>query len=126
MRPLVIAVDFDGTLCYPCWPDVGEPIAGAIETMRQWHFDGHRRIVWTCRAGAELEACRCWLDAHRVPYDAINANLPERIAFYRGSDTRKVSADLYVDDRAVGAPTDPVALWRMAREAVTSRCEKPP
>ena len=24
-RSQIIAVDFDGTLCYSAWPDVGEP-----------------------------------------------------------------------------------------------------
>lgn len=114
---MIVAVDFDGTLCYSKWPAIGAPVPTAIDTMRRWRADGHRIIIWTCRAGPELEACREWLDAHGVPYDALNENLPERIALY-GNDTRKASADLYVDDKAVGAPTDPVELWRMARDRV--------
>ena len=117
MTPLVIAVDFDGTLAYSAWPEIGEPVPGALETLRQWRAEGHRLIVWTCRAGQELEACERWLIHHRVPYDAINANLPERIAYF-GSDTRKISADLYIDDKAAGAPVDPVELWALARKTV--------
>ncbi len=95
MTHLVLAVDFDDTICYSCWPSIGEPIPTAIETMQQWHTDGHRIIIWTCRTGKELEVCEQWLIANGVPYDSINANLPERVEFYGGSDARKVSADLY-------------------------------
>jgi len=123
---MIIACDFDNTICYPKWPAIGEPIPSAIETLRQWHHAGHHIIIWTCRTGKELEACEQWLIANGVPYDSINANLPERIEFYGGSDTRKASADLYIDDRAVGAPSDPVELWRMARERVTQMCVEPP
>ncbi len=125
MTHLVLAVDFDNTICYPKWPAIGEPVTTAIETMRQWHTDGHKLVVWTCRAGPELEACRKWLDAHGVPYDTLNENLSERIALY-GSDTRKVSADLYIDDRAVGAPDDPMELWALAREKVARLANRPP
>ena len=126
MTHLVLAVDFDGTIVLSAWPEIGEPIPGAIDTLRQWHQEGHHIIIWTCRAGPELEACREWLDAHGVRYDAINCNLPERIEFYGGSDTSKVSADLYIDDKAVGAPSDSVELWALARERVAQMCVKPP
>ena len=101
------------------WPAIGTPVPTAIETLLQWREDGHKVVIWTCRAGRELEACEQWLIDNRVPYDALNENLPERTALYGGSDTRKVSADLYVDDRAVGAPADPAELWAMARERVS-------
>ncbi len=122
---MIIAIDFDGTLVRSVWPAIGSPVSGAIETMRQWHRAGHRIIIWTCRAGAELEACEQWLIANGVPFDAINENLPERIALY-GSDTRKASADLYLDDKAVGAPDDPAELWRLAREKVAQMTSRPP
>ncbi|MHB1701892.1 MAG: hypothetical protein ACYCSN_17530 [Acidobacteriaceae bacterium] len=87
---------------------------------------GHRIILWTCRAERELVACEQWLIDNRVPFDAINANLPERVEFYGGSDTRKVSADLYLDDKVAGAPDDPVELWRLAGEEVAKMVGKPP
>ncbi len=120
---MIIACDFDGTLVHSAWPEIGELVPTALETLRQWHHAGHHIIIWTCRTGKELEACEQWLIANGVPYDAINCNLPERVAFYGGSGTRKVSADLYIDDRA---PSDPVELWRMARERVTQMCVEPP
>ena len=38
--------------------------------------------------------------ARGLYFDAVNANLPERIAYF-GGDCRKISADEYWDDRAV-------------------------
>ena len=116
---MIIAVDFDGTLVGSAWPAIGEPVPTAIETMQTWRDEGHKLIVWTCRAGRELDACKEWLIAKGVPFDAINENLPERIALYGGSDTRKVSADVYVDDRAVGVPSNPVEFWTLARERIS-------
>ena len=116
-RPLIIAVDFDGTIVRNKWPDIGEPIPDAAETIRLWHAQGHRVVIWTCRAGKELEACEKWLIRNWVPFYSINSNPSDRISLY-GSDTRKISADLYIDDKAVGAPDDPAQLWKMAREKV--------
>ncbi len=121
---MIISADFDGIIARSCWPAIGEPVPGALETLQQWHTDGHKVVIWTCRAGRELAACKQWLDAHNVPYDTIDANLPERIEIYGGSDTRKVSADLYVNDRAAGAPSDPVKLWALARERVSQLTRK--
>ena len=57
-------------------------------------------ILWTCRVGERLEeavaACAEW----GLVFDAVNDNLPERIATY-GANPRKVNADEYWDDRAV-------------------------
>ncbi len=116
--PMVIAVDFDGTIVRNKWPDIGEEILGAADAIRMWHAQGHRVIIWTCRAGNELEMCRVWLAKNFIPCYSINTNPPDRIGLY-GSDTRKISADLYIDDKAVGAPDDPAELWRLACEKVS-------
>ncbi len=116
--PLVIAVDFDGTIVHNKWPDIGEPVREAADTIRLWTARGHRIVIWTCRVGNELEACEKWLIRNWVPFYSINSNPLDRIDLY-GSDTRKISADLYIDDKAAGAPDDPAELWKMAREKVT-------
>ena len=41
-----------------------------------------------------------WALGHGLKFDAINQNLPERIAQY-GNDCRKIGADEYWDDRSV-------------------------
>ena len=40
-----------------------------------------------------------WCAGFGLYFDAVNQNVPERMAYY-GSDSRKISADAYIDDRA--------------------------
>ena len=97
----VIAVDFDGTLCSNAWPGIGKPNRRLIELLIDRKRDrGVKLILWTCRDGALLEEALRWYEEQGLTFDAVNANLPERIEAY-GCDCRKVSADLYIDDRAV-------------------------
>lgn len=96
-----IAVDFDGTIAHVSnWPDIGDPIPGAIETLQKYHSAGGQIIIWTCREGEQLQSAIAYLDHHGIPYDTINSNIPERIDHWK-NDCRKVGADLYIDDKAV-------------------------
>ena len=122
MRKLTIAVDFDGTIVTQNWPHIGDLIPGALPALQEWTARGHTIIIWTCRAGKQLDECKAWLKAHRIPYHHVNANTIERIQAY-GGDTRKVSADLYIDDKALCSPRGK-ALWLMARREV-KRMEGP-
>lgn len=72
-----------------------------IRALRERQKDGAKLILWTCREDAPLAEAVGWCKAHGLRFDAVNANLPERIAQY-GGDSRKVSADLYLDDKALG------------------------
>ena len=49
----IIAVDFDGTLCYSNWPQLGDPNRGLIEYLIRCQNLGHKLILWTCR-GSEV------------------------------------------------------------------------
>jgi hypothetical protein len=97
----VVAVDFDGTLCTNKWPEIGPANRRLIEMLKRRKRErGVRLILWTCRTGEQLEAAIRWCAEHGLTFDAVNENLPERVAQY-GGDCRKVSADLYIDDRAL-------------------------
>ena len=99
INPFVIAVDFDGTLCQDKWPQIGRPNTELILRMMQARELGQKVILWTCREGKLLEEALAWCKSFGLEFDAINANLPERITLYK-TDPRKVGADLYIDDRA--------------------------
>ena len=99
MDHLIIAVDFDGTLCYSNWPDVGEPNTALIEYLKLWKKQGNKLILWTCRAGDALELAIHWCRQHDLVFDAVNDNLPETIEKY-GHNSRKITCDYYIDDRA--------------------------
>ena len=51
---MIIAVDFDGTLCMGTYPEIGSPKPYAVEVMNKLKADGHYLILWTCRWGERL------------------------------------------------------------------------
>ncbi len=96
----IIAVDFDGTLCFSNWPELGEPNTPLIEYLRAQQSSGNKLILWTCRAGEALEEALSWCHNQNLAFDAVNDNLPEIIELY-GTNSRKITCDCYIDDRAV-------------------------
>ena len=96
----IIAVDFDGTLCYSKWPDLGEPNQPLIDYLRSQRASGNKLILWTCRAGEALERAISWCRDQQLEFDAINDNLPEIVEKY-GNNSRKITCDYYIDDRAM-------------------------
>ena len=100
MNHRIIAVDFDGTLCYSNWPELGEPNMPLIEYLRAQKKSGDKLILWTCRAGEALEKAVSWCRDQQLEFDAVNDNLPEIIEMY-GTNSRKITCDYYIDDKAV-------------------------
>lgn len=98
---MIIAVDFDGTLHTGTYPNIGEPRPGAEEYMKKLKADGHYLIIWTCREGDVLLEAINWLLSQNIPFDRVNDHELENKAKYGGT-TRKVYADLYIDDKQVG------------------------
>ncbi len=101
-----IAVDFDGCLCEEAWPEIGAPHMDVINAAIVEQRNGAALILWTCRTGELLDKAVLWCKEHGLVFDAVNENLPERLEHY-GSESRKVSADEYWDDRAVHTPKLP-------------------
>ena len=100
----IYAVDFDGTLCEYKWPEIGNANTELIDYLKIIQSHGARLILWTCRKDEKLEEAVEWCKQHGLVFDAINENLPEIIEEF-GSDTRKIYANKYIDDRAVN-PVD--------------------
>lgn len=96
----IIAVDFDGTLCFSKWPECGEPNLALINYLKKKKADGNKLILWTCRIGDALSNAICWCQDHGLEFDAVNDNLPEVIAYY-GNNSRKITCDWYIDDRSM-------------------------
>ena len=94
----IIAVDFDGTLCYSNWPDLGAPNKTLIEYLQKEKAAGNKLILWTCRAGQALMDATRWCEDQGLSFDAVNDNLPEIVELY-GNNSRKITCDLYIDDR---------------------------
>ena len=90
----IIAVDFDGTLCFSKWPELGEPNRPLIEYLKSQRSSGNKLILWTCRAGEALEKAVSWCRDQQLEFDAVNDNLPEIVELY-GTNSRKITCDFY-------------------------------
>lgn len=96
----IIAVDFDGTLCFSTWPDTGEPNQPLIDYLKIHKKAGDKLILWTCRSGVILDKALSWCrEVAKLEFDAVNDNVPEVIDYY-GNNSRKIFCDIYIDDKA--------------------------
>ena len=94
----IIAVDFDGTLCFSNWPELGEPNLTLINYLKSWKENGNKLILWTCRIDEALTKAVDWCRKQGLEFDAVNDNLPEIVEYY-GTNSRKITCDYYIDDR---------------------------
>ncbi len=98
--PLIIAVDFDGTIVEDAYPKVGSPKIFAVETLLELQKDGHRLILWTYRYGERLEEAVAFCQGKGIKFYAVNKNYPEEK--FEGKVSRKINADIFIDDRNLG------------------------
>lgn len=98
---MILAVDFDGTLSFGEWPGVGPANVQLIELLKRKQSQGDKIILWTCREGADLDVAVHWCKEQGIIFDAVNDNLPEIVDKY-GVNSRKISCDFYIDDKALG------------------------
>jgi hypothetical protein len=97
---MIIAVDFDGTIVDHKYPEIGKEKVFAFETLKALQKQGHLLILWTFRAGKELDEAVNYCLKHDVEFYAVNKSFPEEI--YDDTVSRKINADLFIDDRIVG------------------------
>lgn len=93
---MIIAVDFDGTLQLPD----GSPNSSLFYTLRKRQRNGDTVILWTCREGRTLAEAVRFCTNNGLRFNMINQNSPHAIAAL-GCDSRKIYADLYIDDKAI-------------------------
>ncbi len=97
---LLIAIDFDGTIVEDTYPNIGKPQLFAFETMKRLQNDGHRLILWTYRCGSKLDDAVAFCKQNGIEFYAINNTFPNEE--YDGKESRKIGADLFIDDRNIG------------------------
>lgn len=97
---LIIAVDFDGTIVEDAYPKIGKTRIFAFETLNRLQQDGHRLILWTYRNGSKLQEAVDFCKDNGIEFYAVNASFPEEKYDY--SRSRKIHADLFIDDRNIG------------------------
>jgi hypothetical protein len=109
---VIIAVDFDGTVVDHRYPKIGELKEGAKEALQAFRKAGHKIAIWTCRMGQEEKDVRAFLVANEIPFDTVNAPI-------MGADlgTRKIYADVYIDDKGIRFEDN----WNDLRRIITGK-----
>lgn len=94
---MIIAVDFDGTIVEHRFPEIGKEIPNAIKVLKKLKAEGHILILWTYRSGEELKQAVKYCKQNGLEFYAINDNTNDEDFDFTYS--RKIYADLYIDDR---------------------------
>jgi len=97
---LIIAVDFDGTIVEDAYPKIGKARIFAFETLKRLQEDGHRLILWTYRSDSKLSEAVQFCSENGIEFYAINQSFPEEQ--FDNTKSRKIYADLFIDDRNIG------------------------
>lgn len=107
--PKIVAVDFDGTLVEDHFPQIGPINEEMFELCKQLKDQGIALILWTSRDDYNVAEAVAFCAQHGLVFDAVNENLKEVQALFN-NDTRKVYADLYIDDKAIPHTMSP-SFW---------------
>ena len=95
---MTIGIDFDGCLVSWDFPLVGKDI-GSAEVCRDLVKKGVKIILYTMRDKEFLDDAVKWCNDNKIELYGINENPSQT-----WSDSRKVHADIYIDDQALGCP----------------------
>ena len=116
---MIIAVDFDGTIVEHRYPAIGRELPFAIETLKKLAKEGHRIILWTVREGRLLEDAVNFCNEHGLEFYAVNRDYPEEEKRNNNHFSRKLKADVWIDDRNVGGLPDWGTIYEMIHNNLT-------
>lgn len=111
---MVIAVDFDGTIVEDRYPGIGKERPFATATLRRLIERGHRLILWTVREGELLDEAVAWCEERGVEFYAVNKDFYEETKEENKHYSRKIKADVFIDDRNLGDLPD----WGMIYQII--------
>lgn len=109
---MIIAVDFDGTIVEHKFPEIGKTKLFAFETLKELQKQGHHLILWTYRSGQKLKNAVEFCKKNGIEFHAINANYPGEV-FNENNISRKIYADVYIDDRNIGGFPGWSKIWEI-------------
>lgn len=116
---MTIAVDFDGTIVEHRYPEIGKELPFATQTLKMLIADRHKLILWSVREGKLLEDAVEWCRQRGVEFYAVNKDFPEEDLTKNQSFSRKLKADVWIDDRNVGGLPDWGTIYQMITERKT-------
>lgn len=111
---MTIAVDFDGTIVEHRYPKIGKELPFAIDTLKMLQQERHKLILWTVREGELLDEAVEWCRQRGLEFYAVNKDYPEESLKDKGF-SRKLKADLFIDDRNLGRLPDWESIYRMIK-----------
>lgn len=109
---MIIAVDFDGTIVTHAYPAIGKPVPFAIDTLKKLQSEEHLLILWSCREGQLLQDAVDYCHERGLDFYAVNTNFPDE-PVEDGMTARKLTADLFIDDRNLGGLPDWGIIYQM-------------
>ncbi len=112
---MIIAVDFDGTIVEHRYPEIGEEIPFATETIKMLIADQHQVILWSVREGKLLQDAVDWCKERGIEFYAVNKDYPEEKKENNEHYSRKLKADLFIDDRNIGGLPDWGHIYAMIK-----------
>ena len=116
---MTIAVDFDGTIVEHEYPKIGKPIPFAIDVLKKLQYEEHHMLIlWTVREGTLLDEAVEYCKNKGLEFYAVNKNFPEETL--EPGISRKIAADIYIDDRNLGGIPDWGLIYRMIKFGDTS------
>lgn len=112
---MFIALDFDGTVVYDDFPNIGKDI-GAIPVLKKLVKNKHKLILNTMRSGKSLDAAIKWFKDNDIPLFGINKNPIQS----KWTTSPKVYAHIYIDDKSLGIPLvyddNPYVDWKKVKK----------
>ncbi|WP_430971650.1 BT0820 family HAD-type phosphatase [Sunxiuqinia rutila] len=121
-KQLTIAVDFDGTIVEHKFPAIGGELPFATHTLKTLQEKGHRLILWTYRSGEQLDEAVDFCKDRGLSFYAVNKNYPEEKM--TDSISRKILADVYIDDRNIGGMPSWTEIYHLIHPEEAPRKEK--
>lgn len=114
---MTIAVDFDGTIVTHEYPNIGKEIPFAVQTLKKLQEEGHKLILWSVREKELLDEAVQWCHERGLDFYAVNKDYPEEEKEKNNHFSRKLKADIWIDDRNVGGLPD----WGTIYQIITDR-----
>jgi len=106
-----IAVDFDGTIVEHKYPAIGKERMFAFQTLKALQKQGHMLVLWTLRSGDSLQEAVEYCRKNGIEFYAVNSSFPEEV--FEEGQSRKIDADVFIDDRNVGGFPGWGEIWHM-------------
>lgn len=117
-KDMFIAVDFDDTIVKNVYPNIGDPLPYALDTLRELIRNGHRIILWTMRSGYNLTEAVKFLEKNGIKIYSANCHKTQ----WKWTSSPKVYADYFIDDRNIGTKLINGAVdWLYIREQLKEK-----